>query len=445
MRFGWLGAGALSFSGVLVVASGCSQSPRPASEDTPVAATQQAIQGGTDDGTAHPFAVGICAGNKNQCQQGFCSGTLILPNLVVTARHCVDDTTKIIDCAANPTFGERHSTMWITTHNKMLQNPNTGWHQVKSVVVPTDDHVCGHDIALLVLNDLVPEAEAKPAIPGVQYSMGERSRYLRRFTAVGFGNTSPQGFSAGTRRIREAIPVVCIPGDDIAPCPTGIDDNEFVGGDGTCEGDSGSSAFEDKTFLKGAPVSFGVLSRGGQSDDGLTCKGSLYTRLDKYRDLVVQAADAASNNWTLYPKPVPDWTKYVPPPPDAGAPDTGTKAPTALGDGAACTDNAQCKSKVCADTGSGKACTVACDESVVPTECQDGYVCSGSVCVQDPGEPAPVAAAAPTTTTTTGCAVGPTGSTGSGGAPLGTLALTAAAAVGFGLRRRERRTRRQSA
>lgn len=437
MRFGWLGAGALSFCVSLVVATGCSQSAaRPSSDEAPVGASQQAIQGGADDGTAHPFAIGVCAGNKNNCQ-GFCSGALILPNLVVTARHCVDDTTKVIDCATNPQFGARHSTMWITTHNKMINNPSTGWHQVKSVVVPADDHVCGHDIALLILNDQVPEAEAKPAIPGVQYPMNDLNRYLRRFTAVGFGNTSPQGFSAGTRRIRQAIPVVCIPGDDIAPCPAGIEDNEFIGGDGTCEGDSGSSAFEDKSFTKGAPVSFGVLSRGGESDDGLTCKGSLYTRLDKFRDLVIQAAETASDNWTLYPKPVPDWTVYIPPPPDAGAPETGPKKPTNLGDGAACTANSECKSKICADTGSGKACTVACDETVVPTECQDGYVCKESICVENLGGGAPAAAEPPTTTTTTsGCSVG---SAGSAGAPVGTLGLAVAAALACGLRRRDRR------
>jgi MYXO-CTERM domain-containing protein len=436
MRFGWLGAGALSFWVSLGVMPGCSPSaPAPAHDDSPVAATAQAIQGGADDGTDHPFAVGVCNGNKNSCQ-GFCSGTLILPNLVVTARHCVDNTTKIIDCAQNPRFGARHQTMWITTHNKMSQNPNLGWHQVKSVVAPTDDHVCGNDIALLVLNDEVAEGEAKPAIPGVQYPMADLNRYTRRFTAVGFGNTSPQGFTAGTRRIRNDISVVCIPGDDFAPCPAGVvNDNEFIGGDGTCEGDSGSSAFEDKSFIKGAPVSFGVLSRGGESDDGLTCKGSLYTRLDKWRDLVIQAAEAASNNWTLYPKPSPDWTVYVPPP---VVPDAGPKKPENLAEGTACADATECKSKVCADTGAGKACTTACDESV---GCREGFVCKESVCVQDlGGDPAPVAAAPPaTTTTTSGCSVGAR-TAGAPGAPIGALGLAAAAVIALGRRRRERRT-----
>ena len=122
------------------------------------------------------------------------------------------------------------------------------------------------------------------------------------------------------------------------------------------------------------------------------CKGGLYTRLDKYRDLIVNAANAASNNWSLYPKPVPDWTIYVPPPPDAGAPDAGPKKPKPQDDGFACDTNADCKSNVCADTGAGKACTQSCDATVVPTTCPDGFACKASVCVQDLGG-TPVAAA----------------------------------------------------
>jgi MYXO-CTERM domain-containing protein len=265
----------------------------------------------------------------------------------------------------------------------------------------------------------------------------------RRVTAIGYGNDGPSStpFSAGIRRIRTGIHLECIPGDEFIPCPAGFNDNEFYSGDGTCEGDSGSSAFEDQSVLKGAPVSFGVLSRGGDNagDAGqpaTLCKGGLYTRLDKFRDLVIQTADAASNNWTLYPKPVPDWTVYVPPPADAGV-DAAVKPPTLLGDGFGCDTNSQCKSNGCADTGAGKACTAACDESVVPTTCQDGYVCKASVCVQDLGGGAPAtAAAAPGTTTTSGCAVTATGTgTGTGS---GLLALAAASLAAVVARRRRR-------
>jgi MYXO-CTERM domain-containing protein len=123
---------------------------------------------------------------------------------------------------------------------------------------------------------------------------------------------------------------------------------------------------------------------------------------------------------------------YIPPPADAGV-DAATKPPTLLGDGFACDTNAQCKSNVCADTGAGLACTAACDESVVPTTCQDGYVCKAAVCVQDLGEPPATAAAAPgPTTTTSGCSASSGTGTGTG---TGVLAFAVAAAVA---RRRRR-------
>jgi hypothetical protein len=440
MRFRLLGAPfvcALSFG----IASGCSQKAptHEASQDSPkTASATQAIQGGTDDGAAHPFAVGVCAGTKGSCQ-GFCSGALILPNVVITARHCVENTPKTIDCDANPPirFGASEGVNWITTNNKMNQG-TLGWHQVSQILVPTDDRVCGHDIAIIVLQDLVPASEAVPIIPGVQYPMGDVNRYSHSFTAIGYGNTSPQGFSAGTRRIRQNIGVLCIPDDEFLACPVeaGVNPNEFVGGDGTCEGDSGSSAYETQSFQKGAAVSFGVLSRGGKSDDGLTCKQSVYTRLDKWRDFVVAAAATASDNWSLYPKPVPDWTVYVPPPPDAGPPEAGPpKKVTNLEDGVACDDNSECASKVCADTGAGKACTIACEQGA-PANCYEGMICNAAgICVLDLGG-GTTAAAAPASTTTEGCSIGFAGSRSGWGL------AGVAAAVGLALAARRRSKRR---
>jgi hypothetical protein len=460
MRLAQLGAGAAL--SVLCTVVGCSQSPSHGSQGSAdargtTASTEQAIQGGTTDGATHPYAVGVCTGGQKGNCSGFCSGALITPNLVVTARHCVDQTAKIIECAKNPTFGPRHNQMWITTSDNMFQS-TVGWHDVDvaNIVTTQDNHVCGNDIALLILKTPVAAADATPAIPGVQYPMTDLDRYpSHRVTAIGYGVTGPNetNFTAGIRRIRTYIRMECIPGDELIPCPTDFNDNEFFTGDGTCEGDSGSSAFDDKSVTAGKPLSFGVLSRGGDNanpDAGTAatlCKGALYTRLDKFRDLVIKAADLASKNWTLYPKPVPDWTIYVPPPPDAGAPETGTKKPAPLADGYACDTNDQCKSNVCADTGGGKECTGACDESVVPTTCQDGYVCKSAVCVQDlGGGPVETAAAPSTTTTTSGCSVSGSPGPGSGtGSPLKMLGIAAAGGLALALRSRAgARARRRS-
>ncbi|MEA2750880.1 MAG: hypothetical protein QOI41_5023 [Myxococcales bacterium] len=454
MRLAHFGAGA-AFSFVVIVV-GCSQSPSHSSpgESVPTASTSQAIQGGTADGTAHPYAVGVCIGGGPGNCQAFCSGALILPNVVVTARHCVDQSPKIVNCAANPSFGAANGSLDITTNPSMSQG-TAGWHHVGSVSLPTDKHICGNDIALLILDDVIPATEAKPVTPGVQYPMTDFYKHPHRtLAAIGYGNTGPTGFTAGTRRIRSPIDILCIPGDTLIPCPADFNANEFYSDDGTCEGDSGSSAYDAQSVTDNAPFTFGVLSRGGDNagDAGqpaTLCKGGLYTRIDMFRDLVVQTADAASNNWTLYPKPVPDWTIYVPPPVDAGvdaAPPP--KAPRANGVG--CDVDEDCTSKLCANVGPGKACTTTCDETVTPTTCQDGYICKGSLCVIDDGStpgtpPTPGAGPTPQSTTTSGCSIagtpGAPGPTGGSGGPLGMLGIATAGALVLAARRRRHAAR----
>lgn len=405
MGFGKLVAGAaLTF----IVVSGCSsREPQPISERSLV----QAIQGGTLD-TIHTFAVGLCGGSKGYCS-GICSGALIAPNVVVTARHCVDASPQTINCEQNPSFGSRKygpgasQPLWVTTLPSMLggaaAGSSTGWHSVKKIVVPTDDQICGHDIALLVLNNVIAANEATPIAPGVQYPMHD-IRYSTRFTAIGYGNTGPDAQDAGTRRIRKNIRVYCIPGAEYDDCPpeAKVNENEFIAGSGTCSGDSGSSAFEHSSFETPKSISFGVLSRGGESQDGTTCEGSLYTRLDKYRDLVVTTVEQASNNWTLYPKPNPDWTVYVPPAAtDAGTDAKPTTKPSGLGLGEGCTGDQECTSKICADTGDGSMiCSAQCADSA---ECSEGFDCKEGLCM--PATTPPANPAELKTTTTSSCAV----------------------------------------
>lgn len=431
---------AVSIGGALVVAAGCSTAPTSPDERADIGATSQAIQHGQED-TTHTFALGLCGGNRGSCS-GICSASLITPNLVVTARHCVSQSPTIIDCSANPPLrfgGTKHAgNFWVTTHHQMLGQNTIGWHRVTKIVFPDDDRICGNDLALLYLDDLVNASEATPIIPGIQYAMGDK-RYTHEFTAIGYGNTSPAGGTAGTRRIRQKLRVRCIPGDTRLPCPPQVNPNEFVGSDGVCKGDSGSSAYEQSSFNTGngsQSVSFGVLSRGGDSNDGTACLTSIYTRLDTFRDLVLAAAEEASESWTAYPKPVPDWTVYVPPPPpeeDAGA------APALLEDGEACATNDDCVSGQCATNDDGTMlCAAWCDEAEVPSGCADGYTCQGTACLPVPAAPPtaapePEAPATGTRTVTKGCAAAPGGAAESAGTAL--LGLGLAAAL-LGARRR---------
>lgn len=400
------------------------------------------IQGGTDDGTAHPFAVGFCIdpsgspdpSDCNSLQVDICSGALIAPNLVVTARHCVQNTDEQIDCATSSFSGQRGNGFYITTDPDFASA--THWHQVTNINVPTPTPVCGNDIALLTLADDVPAAEATPITPVVQYPMTTHPMYSLQVTAIGYGateaGTNPPG--AGTRRIKENIILECADGDPrLVKACTGVfdsgsvDPKEFITGPGTCQGDSGSSAYDQTTFAAGKYNSFGVLSRGGES--GTTCEDAIYTRLDAWRDLIVQVATTAAAAGGY---PVPDWTKPAPPIVDSGTPaQTGTGQ---IGD--SCTGNSDCASNDC----SHDTCTQACDDT---NTCPDGFDCTGGFCAASTN--ANNADSTTTTTTTTcGCklAGGP-----SSPVPWKTLGIALGAMMVFrrrssaGARRRRDRTK----
>lgn len=397
----------------LLFVVGCSSSAKP-NDPVPVGAASQAIQGGTTD-TTDTFAVGIRIGNA-----GSCSGTLITPNLVVTARHCVDQSPAQIDCTT-AAFGSQlvSTSQFRVSTSANLYGNSAVLHSVSQIITPPGNALCGSDIALLVLSDLVDASEAKPAIPGVQYQIDDSRYSAHKFNAIGYGITSASGNDAGTRRIRTSVRINCTSTSDIfqtcddyigGALPQGssvsqfVTDNDFIAGDATCEGDSGSGAYDTTTYTAGAPVTLGVLSRG--SADGDTCILATYTRLDKWRDLVVQAADTASAGWTKYPKPTPDWTVYVAPPNKDGGTDAppATKGTAEIGE--ACTANKDCASGLCINGASGATvCSSACtasDECPTDFSCVDSYCQAGaSTTTTTPSQ----TTAAPTTTTTSGCGI----------------------------------------
>lgn len=252
------------------------------------------IQGGADTRTTHNYAVGIASRSGVVC-----SGTLIAPNLVLTARHCVvpSDHQTTVTCKDKfPTTNAPASSLFVSPDADLHSTKN--FYAVKSITTPTQTAFCGNDIALIELADNIPAEEAEPAVPVVQFSMTDRKRIGGRITAMGYGITSPAADDSGTRRIREGIEILCVPGDATYPCTDkstnllGSDnDKEFVTAGYVCSGDSGGGAFEQSSFQNGKPYLLGALSRGPESKE--QCLAGVYSRTDAHAEMIREAAETA--------------------------------------------------------------------------------------------------------------------------------------------------------
>jgi secreted trypsin-like serine protease len=405
--------GALAVAWVL----GCGSS-NPAGEVTGVIASP--IQGGTDD-TTHDFVVGVVQvdqGNQADANIEFCSGALLAPNLVATARHCVATLASPQITCGSSTFGDLVpiDEMFVSNESQIAMT----FVKVApgGILVPsgTDQTgVCGDDIALLILaSDFIlgPNGTTIQSTPGsAQVDMSNyvvpainppmtSSGYSTTVTAIGYGIDTPTddaGVTAGVRRIKENIALACIPNDTTTPdlnCFAGpnasvaeqvLSANEFVSGDeSTCEGDSGSGAFDQGYFNKGQWVSFGVLSRGSVSPDGTDCVQPIYTRFDAWSDLLVSAAkQAQAASKSQYPLPLwasgssveeifPSSTTSSGGSSTAGLKCLGTAT---AGEGTACACANDCISNECVTAdGTNYVCANPCNAGA----CAIGFTCLGS-------------------------------------------------------------------
>jgi hypothetical protein len=243
---------------------------------------------------------------ENEYLEVNCTATLIAPNLVVTARHCVDRLTNPgADCSTTRFYTESPSDSIYLSACPVFSS-SCQFHRSYKIYRQDTVSVCNGDLALIVTGDNFPPTEATPIVP--DFSQGKVGQVV---TALGFGLSVSSGPDAtwGTRRSLSGVQIECVAATDPAQCagflmPGPLGNNEFGTSGGACSGDSGGPVIVGE---QGAlPRILGVVSRAEYAPTN--CGPAVYVRMDGVRPMVLEAAKWASERGGY---PLPTWALDV--------------------------------------------------------------------------------------------------------------------------------------
>ena len=384
-----------------------------ADADPGVSRVSESISGGSPDSVDSNVFLLVSHRGKGVA---LCSASLIAPNLLLTARHCVSDVSEEhVTCGQTMASAPYPVSTFYAANSQSIEDVGPTY-KVSAVSVPNDgSDICGFDVALVTLATLVPPKLATPLVPRIDRPVSGGERY----SAVGYGLDSPEdGGIAGRRRARADLAVSCVPGS----CGLGVEQNEFVGGAGICSGDSGGPA------LDGAGKVVGVVSRSGSD-----CAHPVYGSVAAWKDWISGVARVAAEQGGYS---APFWVasgSSDPPPQPEGSAGSDSSSPAGV-QGFECAGARDCAT--------GFACyspTNSATHGYCAGLCTTQADCaSGSTCTTVDGGRVCTGSTATAHDETSSCALGASspGSTSGGGAALAFVAL---ALVGRSLRPRRGR------
>lgn len=302
---------------VTAVVVGCGEPSGP----TPPTSIRQHVIGGRPSGPDEDTEVFVVAASSGHLLR--CTGTLVAPKVVLTARHCVLlEKSATMACTSDGQLADPSDPRGQDLRTEEPENVTVRYGaseaefvtaKASQIFVPSDVSVCRNDVAFIVLEtELAPRhvpLRFDPIVPG------ERFRFSGwGYTADGQTELPDARSSLDALRVSEVGPGL-IPAGTFA-----------IAGNTTCRGDSGGGAWFGDALGGVYSRIEGVLDKNGAVPQcELPEARNIFSMLAPHRALTERAFAAAG----LAP-----WYE-------------GQPAPWLLQDGATCTSNDGCRSNLC--------------------------------------------------------------------------------------------------